>query len=408
MTECTENPRVSWLVTTMGYGDQLLYWEPILATLTVRLPGLLINLTADKNISSQAGLNTRESIRLKRVVLPAPNKASYQRVITFIHPAIVYEVWRQDPDVIVVSEFGLLTLYGMLSAALRPTCKLMLLVESDPGPMPWWRRQIRKLMARRADVIMTNNDAGADYLTRELGVPASRIRKELYLVSQPGASDPEQQEGAPTATPPAHRYFQGDHVKFLYVGQIAPRKGLDTLIEAIAAVPPLQRASMQLAIVGEGTTEEKERLARRVAACSLQDQIHFMGRQPYSKLAAFYENSDVFVFPTLNDYRALVGFEAISHGLPVLMSKHDGAASEVVDEQRNGLIFDPLDREDFSSKLAWFLENRDKLKQMAEHSRHKSAMFTPQAAASNLANAIVACHTGGDDDGAAVEPGGGS
>jgi len=59
-----------------------------------------------------------------------------------------------------------------------------------------------------------------------------------------------------------------------------------------------------------------------------------------SECARVYRDADVFILPTLSDGYALTQLEALSYGLPVIASRHCGAA---VTHGENGWILDDLE-----------------------------------------------------------------
>ncbi len=94
--------------------------------------------------------------------------------------------------------------------------------------------------------------------------------------------------------------------------------------------------------------------------------------------------------PTLDDYRALVGFEALSYGLPLLHSRYDGAAKELVVEGKNGYIIDPRHATDFATRIGDMLHRRDELPAMGQVSARRAAQhFTLPRAVDNLSSAIT-------------------
>ena len=381
--------KIVFLVTSMGYGTELLYWGPILSRFVSNAPNTRIYLTQGKHIDAYPSLPVRESIRTFRISKRAASADAYNRIITLIKPSIIRDVWLHKPDVVVLSEFGMLTLYGIVTSWLRPRCRVLLLVESDPGPLGKIRTPVRRFMCRHVDTILTNNHAGEQYLLDTLRVSRRKILVMPYLVSHPGNT--EGQDVSDAGEISIHPFFSGPHLKLLYVGQLARRKGLGTFIRAVAALAPQYRDQLQVALVGSGDAEEHARLRGILDANGIANSFHFFGRRNYSELAHFYRNSDAFVMPTLNDYRALVGFEAISYHLPVLISKYDGACHEVVDNDSNGFIFDPLNEQDFSAKLAWFIDNRNRLKELSRQSARVASKFTVEIASENLQSAVEYC-----------------
>ncbi len=381
------NEKIAWLFTTMGYGEQLLYWEPILSELTKSAPNTLIYLTPGKVLSKGSNLTISESIKIFRITLRSKKINAYNRVISVISPKILVSIWKYKPEVIILSEFGLLTIYGILYKRLRPRCKAILLVESDPGNIPKHKTFTRKLICKYVDLIMTNNASGNQYLQTILQIESEKIVCKPYLVSEPVTTPPSESQ----LNDKANEYINCKKVKLLYVGQLAIRKGVDNLIKAIANLNPILLKRTQLAIVGAGSDADTNRLTSLTEQLQIEQSVTFVGRVPYNDLDILYKTSNVFVLPTLNDYRALVGFEAISYGLPVLLSIHDGSSNEIVDEGKNGYTFDPNNIEEFTNKLEKLVTDEKVRHDFSMRSLSIASTFTSEIAANNLIDTINQC-----------------
>jgi len=98
----------------------------------------------------------------------------------------------------------------------------------------------------------------------------------------------------------------------LFVGNDYARKGLDTLLAAMQGLPE----SASLMVVGnpDGIPAYKE----RARGLGLSERVHFLGAMKDIDLA--YRAATVLVHPTLDDTFAMVVLEAMSHGLPVVVS----------------------------------------------------------------------------------------
>jgi glycosyltransferase involved in cell wall biosynthesis len=133
----------------------------------------------------------------------------------------------------------------------------------------------------------------------------------------------------------------GDDVfrwRLLYVGRIDPRKGIDTVIRALARCPD----QATLAVVGRGDDRHLGELRDLAASLGLEQRVRFLAL-PRTELAEVMHASDALVFPSVWDEPfGLVPLEAMSCGLPVVGTPVGGAAEFLFDGV-NCLRFPPGD-----------------------------------------------------------------
>ena len=127
--------------------------------------------------------------------------------------------------------------------------------------------------------------------------------------------------------------------KLLYVGRLDPRKGVQTVIEALAYLPEGAR----LEIIGGWDSREEARLRALAAASGAGDRVVFGGHVGRDEIAAAYGRSDVVVFPVIWDEPwGLVPLEAMGRGRPVVATGRGGSA-EYLEHERNCLLFEAED-----------------------------------------------------------------
>ena len=99
----------------------------------------------------------------------------------------------------------------------------------------------------------------------------------------------------------------------LFVGRLLPWKGVAIAVRAIADAP-----GWHLLIVGKGTDERRLRVVRRLG---VGDRVRFLGWLERDEvLSVMREQADVFLFPSLREEAGMVVVEALTSGLPVILS----------------------------------------------------------------------------------------
>ncbi len=149
----------------------------------------------------------------------------------------------------------------------------------------------------------------------------------------------------------------GDGV--LYVGRLAPKKGLEYLIKAMADVEE------RLTIVGDGS--ERTRLERLAAETSAE--VTFEGKIAPDKVHDYYESAAVFVLPSIEgEGMPNVVLEAMSWGLPVVATDSGGLPS-IIEHGQNGFIVPMRNEEELSRQIHILLEESETYTDMSLHAK---------------------------------------
>jgi glycosyltransferase involved in cell wall biosynthesis len=140
--------------------------------------------------------------------------------------------------------------------------------------------------------------------------------------------------------------------RVLFVGNIGIQKGVHYLLEAWKR---LGMRDAELVLAGRVEEEMRGVLARYDGLFTLR------GHVPHEELYREYSNASVFVLPSLQEGSALVTYEAMACGVPLLVSENTGS---VVRDGLDGWVIPIRDVESIMTKLAWFRDHPSEASEM--------------------------------------------
>jgi glycosyltransferase-like protein len=149
----------------------------------------------------------------------------------------------------------------------------------------------------------------------------------------------------------------------LSVGGIEPRKGSDTLVQAIAALKNAGREPV-LAVVGGHSFQDYRPYRDRVLASlpglglRLDEDVVLVGTVPDAELPAWYAAADLLAFPSTKEGWGLAVLEAMSAGLPVVASDLP-VFGEYLTSGRDALLVPVDDAAALAAALAAVLDDPD-------------------------------------------------
>jgi glycosyltransferase involved in cell wall biosynthesis len=252
----------------------------------------------------------------------------------------------------------------------------------EPGPMlammmlqavPSFRPKRLVLTFHGSEILKFHSNPLKRLLTRSLINRASRISvltaytHELLCERFPEAASktfltPGALRADLAQTPATDVPKRPGRIVILTVGRLNPRKGQLFIIEAMQALPPAQRDSIEYWLVG-GDSKENYGERLKEAANNSGLAVRFLGRVPDDELARIYSQADIFAMTSIDHHHSVEGFglvylEAAAHGLPVVAHAVGGVPEAVVDGV-TGLLVPPADRDALCAAFSRLIADRD-------------------------------------------------
>lgn len=151
----------------------------------------------------------------------------------------------------------------------------------------------------------------------------------------------------------------------LYVGRLAPRKGVHYLLQAMPRIIEYFPKA-RLVVVGAGPLEHYLRdLSRRL---DLQSSVLFLGYVSDERIRRLFAFADVVVVPSIFEGCPLVLLEAMAVGKPVVASAVQGIP-EVVKHEFSGLLVKPGNVHDIEHAVVRLMEDKDFADYLGENAR---------------------------------------
>lgn len=144
----------------------------------------------------------------------------------------------------------------------------------------------------------------------------------------------------------------------LQLGRLVPRKGIDTVVHALATLRDRSGIDAHLYVVGgnadmpnEIATPEIARLRGIAAGCGAAGHVTFVGRRGRAQLREYYGAADVFVTTPWYEPFGITPLEAMACARPVIGANVGGIRYSVVDGQ-TGFLVPPRDPDTLAERLA--------------------------------------------------------
>jgi glycosyltransferase involved in cell wall biosynthesis len=167
-------------------------------------------------------------------------------------------------------------------------------------------------------------------------------------------------------------------LRVLFAGSMSQRKGLGDLF---AAMRLLNRRDIELVVMG--SPEAPMGFYRK----EYPNFTYEPGRAN-SQVLALMKTCDVFCLPSIVEGRALVMQEAMSQGLPIIITPNTGGGDLIKQDSSTGFLVPIRSPEIIAEKLNWLLDNRSATMEMGNKAKQHAAEYTWKKYGDSIISAI--------------------
>lgn len=231
-------------------------------------------------------------------------------------------------------------------------------------PAQWGFDALRRVAIQQATKLFPVSRFTAELL-KDLGAA------EETIVTVPNGTDPNRFRPM-MVDDLKERHGISNRPIILSVGRLAPRKGFDTVIEAL---PQILHEFPKLCYVLVGDGPDRGRLEGLVQKEGLQGSVKFIGRVDWAELPKWHNVADVFVTPSRNAPPSVEGFgivflEANACGKPVIGARTGGIPDAVLDGE-TGLLVEADRPNELAAALHTLLSDHDYATRLGNFGRER-------------------------------------
>lgn len=225
-------------------------------------------------------------------------------------------------------------------------------------PHPAWSRRIYEAVERK--YLKTVDGAIFNCHTTRAAVRQLVGRDIPGVVAYPGRDHLNHEFSLAEV---AQRASRPGPLRVIFLANVIPGKGLNTLIEALGR---LTRGSWRLTVVGSLTMDPSysQSVRHQIARAGLSDYVDLVGAVPNDETPGHLIRNDILVVPSRYEALGIVYLEAMGFGLPVIATSA-GGAHEIVDHGEAGFLTTPGDADMLARYLREINQERGRLLEMS-------------------------------------------
>lgn len=241
------------------------------------------------------------------------------------------------------------------------------------------RNALRNFVFRKSAAILVGGMPGLNSAVRS-GCPMNKVVDFPYVV------DKKRIESLTKSTHGLHGLTLPDAMRpiILFSGRLIQRKGLQTLLRAIAKI---RNEVGEFLLIVEGDGPLRYQYEVMVRDLELNTNVLFVGFCQMDEHAYLLSKSDIIVVPSLRDPWGIVVHEAMLMGKAVCASNVVGSALDRIENGQNGILFRAADVDHLAVCMKSLLKEKIFRMRLALAAEQTAEVYTIERNAMNLMKA---------------------
>jgi glycosyltransferase involved in cell wall biosynthesis len=229
--------------------------------------------------------------------------------------------------------------------------------EDSPTRIQRFYSALERIASRWCDHVVTVSE-----FHRKWAIELKMCSPDRITAIPNGLADPEKPK-VKAEELRAQLGVRGDDLVILNISRLAQQKGLEYLIQAAAALPPMRRR-VQIIIAGDGPA--REQLERLAVELGVTDRVRFIGfREDVVDLLAA---CDMVVLPSLREGLSISLLEAMAAGKPIVAS-NIGSQREVAYHAEMARFVPPANATSLTEAIVQFAGDPMLMARLAKNAR---------------------------------------
>lgn len=234
----------------------------------------------------------------------------------------------------------------------------------------WYWLHIAPWHLRAADRVIAISRDVADDLVELARVPREKI-EVIYCAPQSVFDAPV----PPHLVDAASYRYDLPETYLLFVGMLARKKNLLTLIRALHLLKDEMQLTPFLALVGRRYQQSDDSaILGEIESLGMQANVRYLGPVDTDTLRGLYGGATALVFPSLHEGFGIPCLEAMKCGVPVIAAR-SGAIPEIVGDAAL-LVSDPLSSEALAESIRLVLEDASLRRTLIARGAARAALFS--------------------------------